>query len=480
MHSDFYLSLREATSFENLCDPQWLFRRRFPDFDPEKLNTAVRTALQRICDQPERKSSLEDQVRPDGAEAIQSLHSILEKLDQSGLLIRSVQFNNQTLVSLIPQSQYFSFEERHISLSQKYCLSRFAYLHAEQNELILESPLSLARVVLAQSITAAILQRLTHPATLQELCSENSTLPESILSDFVSLLFSCKMVCEVNSDGISAEEESVNLRSWEFHDFLYHTKSRAGRHDRPAGGTFRFAGIIETPPVLKPAMTGERIELFRPDLNKLKQDDPPFAHVQEERCSIREYSEEPITDQQLGEFLYRVIRVSDFQKVTFPTRAGFLQIDSALRPYPSGGALYELELYVTIQRCNNLPSGFYHYDPDQHALSRISPMTAETRELLNQAAYSMGISADQLQTLITISARFQRVAWKYATIAYSIILKNTGVLYQTMYLAATAMGLAPCGIGYGDSELFSRVAGTEYIAETSVGEFALGSRSKIY
>ena len=58
--------------------------------------------------------------------------------------------------------------------------------------------------------------------------------------------------------------------------------------------------------------------------------------------------------------------------------------------------------------------------------------------------------------------------------AYSVILKNVGALYQTMYLVATAMGLAPCGLGGGHSDLFAAAAGLDYLAETSVGEFILG------
>jgi len=60
--------------------------------------------------------------------------------------------------------------------------------------------------------------------------------------------------------------------------------------------------------------------------------------------------------------------------------------------------------------------------------------------------------------------------------AYSLILKNVGVLYQTMYLVATAMDLAPCAIGGGDSDLFARAAGLDYDSETSVGEFLIGSK----
>ena len=57
-----------------------------------------------------------------------------------------------------------------------------------------------------------------------------------------------------------------------------------------------------------------------------------------------------------------------------------------------------------------------------------------------------------------------------------VILKDLGGLFQNMYLAATAMGLAPCAIGIGNSDLFARATGIDYYAEGSVGEFVLGSR----
>ena len=60
-------------------------------------------------------------------------------------------------------------------------------------------------------------------------------------------------------------------------------------------------------------------------------------------------------------------------------------------------------------------------------------------------------------------------------IAYATTLRHTGVLYQTMYLVATAMGLAPCGLGNGDADLSARVLGLDYLQESSVGDFLLGT-----
>jgi SagB-type dehydrogenase family enzyme len=105
--------------------------------------------------------------------------------------------------------------------------------------------------------------------------------------------------------------------------------------------------------------------------------------------------------------------------------------------------------------------------------------TAEFSRLVADAAATAGIPTESVQVVLILAARFQRVAWKYASIAYALILKHVGVMFQTMYLTATAMNLAPCALGGGDADLFARAASTDYFTETSVGEFLLGSVQEI-
>src|SRR5262249_12024223 len=154
---------------------------------------------------------------------------------------------------------------------------------------------------------------------------------------------------------------------------------------------------------------------------------------------IRQYAERPITAQQLAEFLYRVNRVRDSTEFDVPTPHGPLRMPFAARPYPGSGALYELELYLAVNVCDGIACGLYHHNPLHHRLERLSDKSLAVQKLLNDAAAAAAIAADQLQVLLLVAARFQRVAWKYASIAYSLILKDLGVFYQTMYLAATAM-----------------------------------------
>ncbi|MEP0884031.1 nitroreductase family protein [Trichocoleus sp. ST-U3] len=87
----------------------------------------------------------------------------------------------------------------------------------------------------------------------------------------------------------------------------------------------------------------------------------------------------------------------------------------------------------------------------------------------------MAMEQEIPQVLIVITARFQHLARKYESIAYAVRLKHVGASCQTMYLVATAMNLAPCS---GDSNLFAKGAGYNYYAETSVGDFVLGSRQQ--
>jgi SagB-type dehydrogenase family enzyme len=144
------------------------------------------------------------------------------------------------------------------------------------------------------------------------------------------------------------------------------------------------------------------------------------------------------------------------------------------RPYPCGGAAYELELYLTVRRCAGLAPGVYHYDAAEHALRLVNDDPEIRRQLIDLGSLSTGGEAVP-DVLFTVTSRFQRLSWKYQSIAYAVTLKHVGVLYQTMYLVATAMGLAACGLGSGNSALAERAFGLDPLRESAVGEFLLGS-----
>jgi SagB-type dehydrogenase family enzyme len=107
----------------------------------------------------------------------------------------------------------------------------------------------------------------------------------------------------------------------------------------------------------------------------------------------------------------------------------------------------------------------------------IDVRTHEFDALLTAAEFAMDASAPP-QILITIAARFCRSSWKYSSIAYSLILKDVGVLIQTLYMMATDMGLGGCAIGTSNIDLFAKMTGIEFHVEGPVGQFAIGRGSK--
>lgn len=342
-------------------------------------------------------------------------------------------------------------------------LSRFACLRADGGRAVLESPLCHARLLIEAPALAALLAALARgclPEAAAQACPE---LPPAAVEAILALLVDLDFAAPAGAGGAAAEASDA-LRQWEFHDLLFHARSRIGRHDVPVGGTFRFAGKIAPLPAVKPPMSSAAIALHRPDLLALQHNDMPLAAAMERRRSVRRHDGPPLDVASLGEFLFRVARLRE--------RATVHGVELSSRPYPNGGASYELELYPVIDRCRGLLSGLYHYDPQAHALEPLVAAGPGTDAFIADATIFCG-GLGRPQVLMLITARFQRVSWKYSAVAYATILKNVGALYQTMYLAATAMGLGPCALGSGNSDRFAALLGEDYHSESAVGEFML-------
>ena len=395
----------------------------------------------------------------------------LDRLTRNGLVGWSAHEAGARLATLTATAPGFATTPVGPAADGRYALSRFAYLRRLGDAAVVETPLAPARVTLADGRAAALVGALAAPAAAAELAAR-AGLSAAAAAGVLTLLLRGGMAVGAGA----AEECDPALRTWAFHDLLFHARSRKGRSDAAYGGTYRFAGgDLPMPPALKPTPAGEAVPLARPD--RPGRDDPPLGWVLEHRRSVREFDRDrPVTAGELGEFLYRVNRVTDRRAAEVPTARGPVAAELAARPYPAGGGLYELEVYAAVNACAGLAPGLYYHEPAGHRLVRVAGRTPAVDGLLRDAGGSTGVPADELQVVLVLAARVPRVAWKYESIAYALVLKHVGVVYQTMYLAATAMGLGACAVGGGDADLFARAAGTAYAAETSVGEFLLGRR----
>jgi SagB-type dehydrogenase family enzyme len=347
-------------------------------------------------------------------------------------------------------------------------LSRFAYLRRRGSDMVLESPLAGALCKLCDPDTAAMIVNLSEPQTMKQLRRRREFPGPELLG----LLLDSRILLRVEpggDEGLRRSEGDGALVLWDFHDLLFHARGTAGRHANPSGSTMAYADVVKPLPAARPPWPGEAIEL-----GGLAAPAPsPLVATLHRRHSTRSFDERhPINLAELSRLLDAVARIRARDHLMDDDDAG-PAFEIAARPYPSGGASYELELYLAVDRCEGLARGFYHYDASRHVLVPIAVSARQLDTILDDAQLAMDAPSFP-QILITIAARFGRVSWKYSAIAYALILKHVGVLTQTIYLVATDMELGACAIGLADIDLFARMTGIEFHVEGAVGQMAIG------
>ncbi|MDR3671410.1 MAG: SagB family peptide dehydrogenase [Holophaga sp.] len=404
---------------------------------------------------------------PDASGAALDSQYLLARLEKLGWLCYSLEWAKRPALTLEPLTA--DFQAPWTAPTGLFRLSRFAWLRRQEGGgILLENPLGFGRIRIHQPALLGLVGLLGEPTDAPSLALALPGAGPDWSAACLALLLQSGAVGPCDADGKLREDRDPALRQWEFHDLLFHSRSRLGRHDGPYGATLRFLGEIPPLPALKTPGAGPRTPLPEPAAGTAI---TPFFQVLAERSSGRTPGKTPMTLRQLGEFLHQVARVRAFVPAN-PADPG--SYERTRRPCASGGAMHSIELYLIVARCTGLEPGFYHYDPATHALERLRDLDDEVRRFLAFGQASMRADAPP-DLLFTLAARFQRVAWKYQTMAYATILKDTGAMFQQMYLVATALGLAPCAIGCGDAWAFARVAGLDDLQETSVGEFALSA-----
>lgn len=398
---------------------------------------------------------------------------LLQRLARSGLLeyrLGPARGGDQIVIE--PQMADYWPQIAKIASTDTIALSRFAYLRRRGREMVLESPRAGALFRVHDPKIAAALTTLSQPQKISRYRQERDFPGLELLG----LLMDCQILFKLkpgDADGLRTSEGDPDLVLWDFHDLLFHTRSTDGRQANPMGGLYSYASLMPPLPAVRTPWAGKSIALGGATTPALAPS--PFASLLDVRQSVRDFDDErPITFAELATLLQTAARVRT--KWTAPAEMEEREgpdVSYASRPYPSAGAAYELELYLAVNNCDGLARGFYHYDAERHALTPIEVGPQDLEAQLYDAEFAIGAS-NAPQILIAIAARFGRVSWKYSSVAYSLILKDVGVLTQTLYLAATDLGLGGCAIGTNNIERFARMTGLDFSIEGQVGQFALG------
>ena len=122
-----------------------------------------------------------------------------------------------------------------------------------------------------------------------------------------------------------------------------------------------------------------------------------------------------------------------------------------MRPVPSAGGLFPLEIYVATQRVQDLPDGLHHYNVRNHALEPLSdgPVFKSLQPHL-----FMYPAIEHANAIVFLAAVFNRTQKKYGPRGYRYILLEAGHVAQNLCLLAVEQGLGTlCMGGYTDGEL---------------------------
>lgn len=151
-----------------------------------------------------------------------------------------------------------------------------------------------------------------------------------------------------------------------------------------------------------------------------------LSTLQERRWSCRNFSDEPLTIDEIG---------------------GVLDISYSLARHavPSAGELYPMKVFVVALKGQiGLPAGYYEYDNENNRLVRFNgqPDSQRIAYAFNDKGLVFGASI-----VLVIAADADRQPHKYSNRGYRYMAIEAGEITQNVVLAAAESGLASCVYG---------------------------------
>jgi SagB-type dehydrogenase family enzyme len=373
-------------------------------------------------------------------------HRGVDRLVAHGMVSIDVLHDGDRLASLVPRRRGFQLPLSSRA-GEELELSRFAYLRRVGTELVLAAPDASCDV----AVCAPQAQQWVTACAGPQLVEGD----DPARTAFLRLLHGLQLLVP------AGEVEPSGMRTWEFHDRLFHRAARSYDDHRVRGGTYRWRGLLDSPAPTRPAYAGLADHLPPPDPAGPSR---PLRKVTEARRSNRDMSGAPVTRAEVSELLFRVARTTESLDGQDPL---------IRRPYPSGGSRHELEFYIAVRSCQGLDPDLYHYQGGEHSLVALgAPEMAAV--MVDHCGIAWGQPDLPPQVLVVISSRLPRLSWKYEGIAYKLSLMNAGVAIANLYLVTEDMGLAGSAAGSGNPDLFAAATGADSWEETSIAEFGFG------
>ncbi|HHE37542.1 MAG TPA: SagB/ThcOx family dehydrogenase [Candidatus Cloacimonetes bacterium] len=183
------------------------------------------------------------------------------------------------------------------------------------------------------------------------------------------------------------------------------------------------------------------IELISFDKIQISNND--FWNCLNNRISRREYTNEPLTLEELSFLLWSTQGVKEIIK-------RFDKAYATLRTVPSAGARHAFETYLLINNVENLQPGIYRYLASSHKLLFLF-YENDFKHKINEATFGQ-IFTGKSAVVFIWSAVPYRAEWRYSISAHKSMLLDAGHVCQNLYLACEAIKVGTCAIAAYDQE----------------------------
>ena len=160
------------------------------------------------------------------------------------------------------------------------------------------------------------------------------------------------------------------------------------------------------------------------------QGSPSFEAVLSKRRSIRDFADHSLTTEAVSQLLWAA------QGITHPAEG--------LRTAPSAGALYPLEVYLTVGQVQGIPVGVYQYLPAHHQIVQL--IESDIRNALSRAAVGQSC-IKHAALVIVLSAVYHRTIHKYGERGIRYVHMEVGHVAQNIHLQAVSLHLGTVVVG---------------------------------
>ena len=186
----------------------------------------------------------------------------------------------------------------------------------------------------------------------------------------------------------------------------------------------------ELPPAEKPVPADANL-IPLPEPGLLPDRNVNFLEIVELRSTVREYSSEPLSLEELSYLLWCTQGV----KMALPG-------GDSRRTVPSAGGRHAFETYLYLRRVEGLEEGLYRFLAFEHALVLEAPPGEAFF-----AGFRAGNMVRSSAATFVWSAVLERMACKFGDRAYRYLFLDAGHVCENLYLAGQTIHVGVCAIG---------------------------------